>query len=364
MKKLLLILLLLPLLGGVRAEALWNEAEDGFGASAVREALPEDLQELGGELRFDGRYDGGGALERLWRRLLTLLTQRLREAGRDAVALMGVTLLCAMGGSLCSGQKQTHYVQIAGCAALTALSAGGVTSLIHEALGALVQLDDYAKAALPAVFSAAAASGALASASARYAASCLALDFMMSASQRLILPLITAFLAMAVCASIFENSFLRGAIKLCKKAAMLTMTALTLAFTGFLSVTGLVTGSADAAAIKATKTVISNVLPVVGGMLSDAASSVLAAAGVVRSTAGAFGVIAVCAICLAPFAALAVRRWLFLAAAAAAEMTAGDRMARLLGDLSTAMGMLIGLVGAYSLMLFFSFTSAMKAVTG
>ena len=363
MKKLLLILLLLPLLGGVRAEALLDEAKDDYGASAVREALPEELQELGGELRFDGGYDSGGAFERLWRRLLELLTQRLREAGRDAVALIGVTLLCAMGVSLCSGQKQADYVQIAACAALAALVSGGVTSLIGEAFAALTQLDDYARASLPAVYTAAAASGAVASASARYAASCLALDFMMSASQKLILPLITAFLAMAICASVFENSFLRGAIKLCKKAALLMMTALTLAFTGFLSVTGLVTGSADAAAIKATKTVISSVLPVVGGILSDAASSVLAAAGVVRSTAGAFGLVAVCGFCLSPFAALAVKRWLFLAASAAAEMTAGDRVARLLGDLSAAMGMLIGLVGAYGFMLFFSFTSAMKAVT-
>ena len=56
------------------------------------------------------------------------------------------------------------------------------------------------------------------------------------------------------------------------------MTGMTIAFTAYINLTGLISGSADAAAIRTAKTLISTVLPVVGGIASDASSAVLAAA--------------------------------------------------------------------------------------
>ena len=58
--------------------------------------------------------------------------------------------------------------------------------------------------------------------------------------------------------------------------------------------------SADAAAIKTAKMAISRAVPVVGGILADAADSVLAGAGAVKNTVGAAGLLAVLAVCLLP----------------------------------------------------------------
>ena len=102
----------------------------------------------------------------------------------------------------------------------------------------------------------------------------------------------------------------------------------------------------------------------VGKILSDAASSVISAAAVVRNTAGAFGLVSVCALCSAPFAACGVRRLLLSLTAAATEMTGLDRLSRLLGEFSTLMGLMLGLVASYGLMLFVSIVSAIRTVTG
>lgn len=364
MKKALLILLILPLLiVSANAESYTTSLSDELDASAVRDSLPEDVREIGGELRF-GEYDGAGALERLWNRFLSQITEALRACAREVFSVLALALVCTLGSVLTRDQKQDEYIQIAGCAALSCLLADGMNSLIGRAMSSLTSLHDYAGAALPAIYSTAAACGAPTSASARYAASCLALDLMLSASQRLLLPLLYASIAMAVCGSIFDNPLLRSMFRLCKKIAALMMTGLTLVFTGFLSVTGIVTGSADAAAVKLTKTVVSSAVPVVGKILSEAASSVLSAASIVRNTAGAFGLVAVCALCTAPFAAFGVRKLLFDLAAAAAEMTAGVRFSRLLGDYSSIMGLMLGLVGAYGMILFVSIVSAIRTVTG
>ena len=121
-------------------------------------------------------------------------------------------------------------------------------------------------------------------------------------------------------------------------------------------------GTADAAAVKTAKTVISTALPVVGGILSDASASVLSAAGVIRASAGAFSLVAVCALCIAPFARLGVKLIVFKAASAVAETVPNGRMSALLDDIGTAMGILAGTVGSFAVILFFSFTSAIRAV--
>ncbi len=356
MKKLLLIFLLLPLF----ASPAYAEGLPDLGA--VREELPEEALTITGELRGDG-YDGVGALERLWDRFLERVRDNLREAGREALKIFSLCALCALGCALTQG-KQSEYIQIAGCALLSGLIAGGVGSLTAQALEALQTMCDYAGAALPALYTAAAACGAPVSAPAGYALSCLALDALMTASRALIVPLLDMYLAMAVCGSIFDNALLRSGVQLSKKLATLLMTGMTAAFTALLALSGLVSGQADAVAVKGVKTLISVAVPVVGKMLSDAASSAVSAGALVKNSAGAFGLTAVCALCVAPFAALAVRRLLFSLAAAAAETAAGPRLSRLLGDLSGLMGLLLGLVGSFALMLFFSIAAAMRAVSG
>lgn len=365
MRKILLMLLIFPfLLVAADAEGYSATVGDELDASMVRDSLPEDIREIGGELRFGGDYDGAGALERLWNRFLSQIVDSLRDSAREMFSVLMLAVLCALGISFASGQKQSDFIEIAGCAAASCLLADGMNSMTGKAANALSSLSDYAKVALPAIYSASAAGGALSSASARYAASCLALDLMMSASQRLLLPLLYAAVAMAVCSSIFDNPVLSSMLRLSRKLSTLLLTGLTLAFCGFLSITGIVTGSADEAAVKAAKTVMSAAIPVVGKILSDAASSVISAAAVVRNTAGAFGLVSVCALCSAPFAACGARRILLSLTAAATEMTGLNRLSRLLGEFSSLMGLMLGLVGSYGLMLFVSIVSAIRTVSG
>ena len=105
---------------------------------------------------------------------------------------------------------------------------------------------------------------------------------------------------------------------------------------------------------------ISTVLPVVGGILSDSAATVLAAATIIKNSAGVFCLMAVCAICAGPFALLLVKMLLLKGAAAISEMGSCSSYSRLLSAVGNAMGMLLGLVGSYGVMPFYSFMSGLK----
>ena len=364
MRRLILILLLCPLFCTVcRAEGIYDQAADMADVYAVEEALPEEQREISGRLTVDGSYDTKGALARLWDRLMSDAAEQLRESLKYAACLVAIAALCSVAGALTTGKSIPEYINIAGCCTAAMMIAGSMDSIIVQAASALNQLSDYSKAAIPAVFTAAAACGAVVSASAKYAAVCLAIDVIMSAAQRFIIPLIYAFLAISICASIFDNPMLKAAARITNWCATTAMTVMTIVFSGYITITGLIAGSTDATAVKAARTVISSTLPVVGGIISDAAAVVLSAAEIIKNSAGAFSLVAVCALCAGPFVLLSVKMLVYRAAAAAADMLPGGRLAGLINDAGTALGMLLGLVGCCGIMLFISIMSGIKVVT-
>lgn len=359
MKKLIMVLLLLPFFS-VTACA---ELDIGIDMSGLESALPEETRSLSGELVLDGEYDSTGALQRLWTGFCRRFSESLNEEWRTIFGVAAISLFSAAAASVCPVKKTADYIHIASCAVAALLLTEGLDSMVSRSVSAIDQLSDYSKAAMPALFTAAAASGAAISAPARYGAVCLALDVMISLSKRLLIPLIYTFLAVIISAGLFPHPILSGVSKLLKRFIVLMMTATTMIFTAFIGITGIVTASTDAAAVKTAKTVISAAFPIVGGILSDAAGSVLSAASVVRNAAGAFCLVAVCALCLGPFAVLSVKLLLFRLAAAVSDMVPGSQLSALLDQMASVMAMLLGLVGSYGLMLFFSFVSAIRVVT-
>jgi len=345
------------------AAELERQASEILGTQAMEEGLLPEERDISGALD-EGSYDAAGALKRLWRAFAGDLRQQARDSFAFAAGLLGLVFACSFALALCRDEKQRAVIDVCGACAAAGLLLGGVEGLVSDTTAAVFRLSDYSKAALPVVFTAAAAGGAVSSAAARCAAAELALDVMMSLSQKTVIPLVYAYLALALTGVVFPDPLLTAVEKLARWAAKTVMTGAVLAFTAYLGITTLITTAVDAAAVKTARTVISGALPVVGGMLADASAAVLSAANLVKSCAGAFGLVAVCAMCAGPFALLSVRTFVFKALAAAADSVQSARLQRLFAGVGGAVALLMGLLGSCAVMLFLSFTIAMKAVTG
>ena len=364
MKKLLCVLLLLPrLLGLGDLTEVEEETARQTGVYQVEESLQEDERALSGELRLDGGYDAQGALGRLWERFLRAARESLAKELGFAVRLVLIALCCSLCGALCPGTRIPPWMEITACCTAVTLLAGSLDGVMGQALATLNRLQDYALAAFPAFFTTVAACGATASAAVRYASVSFAAELFMKLSQDLVLPLIEAYLAVSVCSAIFDNPLLQAVSRIGKWCACTGMSLLTLGFCTYIGISGVISGSADAAAVKAAKTVLASALPVVGGILSDSASGMLAAASLIKNSAGVFCLIAVCCICVVPFAVLAVKLLVFKAAAALASLGGSERYSRLISGFGSAFGMLLGLVGSFGFMLFFSFLSGIRVVS-
>lgn len=363
MKKILLLLLLLPVfIGRAYAEEPGEQALQIFDAKQMEAGLSEEERAIGGELGPYG-YDAASALSRLWSSFAEKLREQIRAELGFAMKLLALVFLCAFCGTACADEKIRGMIEICGVCAAAGLLAGGMDSLVSQTTQAVYRLSDYSKAALPVVYTAAAASGAAGSAAVGYARACLALDVMMSLSQKTVLPLIYASLSLTLVNVVFPNPMLSALEKFTKWAAKTVLTAATISFTAVIGMSSLITAKFDAAAIKTTRMLLSGALPVVGGMLSDASAAVLSASAVVLSCAGTFGLIAVCVICAGPFAVLLVKGFVFKAVAAAAESVQSPLLQRLFSGIGSATGLLMGLLGCNAVMLFLSIASAIKVVS-
>lgn len=288
-----------------------SEQAEAFGTAALESALPAQTYDAFGTLTVADAAHPRPLLQKLWGYVLREGGGALASAARNAALLLAVVFLAALCASLSASGACAKVTQMTGAVAVAALSVTHVTSCITAGSNALTTLRDFSKILLPSMCAAAAASGAATSAAAKYAATSLFLDVLLSAETAVLLPMLYTYAGTVICGAALEQDVLTALSALLRKALRLLLIGFAGVFTLYLSLTGILTGSADAAAAKAVKTAVSAALPVVGSIVADAAATVTASAAVLRGGIGIVGVLSVAAVCVTPYLQLAVHYALY-----------------------------------------------------
>lgn len=244
------------------------------------------------------------------------------------------------------------------------LVAAQLLSSAHSmiALGAetVNEISEYGKLLLPVMTAATAAQGAVTTSTALYTGTVLFDSILSSLVSKLLTPMIYLFLALAAAGCAIGEESLKKIQDAVKWLMTWVLKIVLYIFTGYISITGVVSGTTDAAALKAAKLTISGVVPVVGGIMADASEAVLVSAGTVKNTVGIYGLFAILAIWLGPFLKIGAHYLLLKATGAVCGVFGSKETTGLIQDFSTAMGMLLAMTGALCLMLMISMVCFMK----
>ena len=108
---------------------------------------------------------------------------------------------------------------------------------------------------------------------------------------RTLVPFLGIYLAIAITSSMNAEFRLDKIADSLKSFICWSLGGLLTVFVGILSIQGIVASSADTVSLKATKFLISSVVPVVGGALSDALGSVQSCVKLLKTSVGAYGII-------------------------------------------------------------------------
>lgn len=317
---------------------------------------PEDAQEL---LPVE-TSSFGADLWKVIRSAIGKLRPEIAEAAGICLTLICLVMLISLLNTLPG--KARKVVELTGVLAVAVLLLQRTSAMIRLGTDTVTELSEYGKLLLPVMTAALASQGGLTASASLYTGTAV-FDAVLSAGiSGLLLPLVYVFLTLSAagCATRVE-----AVNKLRDFVRWLTLWILRLilyVFTGYIGITGVVSGTADAATVKAARLTMAGMIPVVGGILADASEAVIVGAGVMKSAVGVYGLLAVIAVWISPFLTIGIQYLLLKLTAAICETFGVKPVSAMIGAFSEAMGMLLGMTSSVCVLLLISTVCFMKGV--
>lgn len=302
----------------------------------------------------------GEGVMMILRDALSVLRPDLKEAASVCLEAVAVALLTSV--ILTFPGMSGKVTELVGSVAVAVLLLKGTNSLVNLGAKTVDELTEYGKLLLPVMACSLAAQGGVTASAALYAGTAAFNALLSSILSSVLLPLVYVYLAIAAANSATGESTLKKIRDFVKWLMTWTLKTILYIFTAYMGITGVVSGTTDAAMLKAAKLTISGMVPVVGGILSDASESVLVSAGVMKNAAGIYGILAVLAVTAVPFLRIGVHYLLIKATGAVCSVFASKGISELIRDFAGAMGLLLAMTGSVCLLLLISTVCFLKGV--
>lgn len=282
----------------------------------------------------------GAGLEAIAGKLLPEAVYQVQQAVKTGIGVF----CCALLVSILNGASP--IAQIAGAVCITTLMLTNSQTMISLAAETVSSLSEYSKLFFPVMAAAASAQGSLTSSTALCIGTSAFSGFLSGILRRVLIPVVYLFLASAVGNCALGEAALKNIRDQLKKLFTWFLKTVLALFLTYMSVTGAVTGAADKTAVKTAKAAISAIVPVIGKNLADASEALLLSADLVKNSIGVYGIFAFAAIFLSPFLRIGAQYLVLKAAAALCGILDCKRLTGLIEDFSTAMGLLLGMIGS------------------
>ncbi len=346
MRKLLLMILIIAFLAlPVHA----SEIEAPTVPDSGEAYMPEDVDSFG---------------EGLWyiiKKAISKLQPDITAAAGICISLMAIVLFVSLLNGFSDRTK--GIAQLAGTLAVGVLLIQPSNTFIQLGVENVTQLSDYGNLLLPVMTTAMAAQGSLTGSAALYTGTALFSSVLTTLITKLVVPMLYIYLCMCIANSVIAEDILKNMRGFVKWLMTWSLKLVLYIFTGYIGITGVVSGSADAAAVKAAKLTLSGTIPVVGGIISDASETILVGASVVKNTVGIYGLLAIVSVWIGPFLQIGMHYMLLKLTGAVCGVFGSKQTTGLIQDFSGAMGIVLGMTGTIGLLLMISTVCFMKGLT-
>lgn len=327
--------------------------------SALEIEAPE-VPRSGAQLMPEETGSFASGLGELLRKAVKYIRPDLAEATKVSLSVICAVMIVSIVRSYHG--KSKLLTDVAGSSVIAAVLLTNTNSMIQLASNTIRELSEYGKLLYPVMTAAMAAQGGVTSSTALYAGTAIFDTLLSSLISNFFVPVVYLFLALAIANSATGESILKKICELIKSAVSWCLKTILTVFTTYMSITGVVSGTTDAAALKATKVTISSVVPVVGGILADTSEAVLVSAGMMKNAAGIYGMLASISVFLEPFLRIGSHYLLLKATSSLCGIFGPKSIVDLIEDYSTALGLLLAMTGSVCLLLLISTVCFMKGV--
>ncbi len=355
MKKWICLALLAPLLAG------WAAAQP---LEELRRQLPQTAQQA---VEDTGEGMMEKAAQSLWRQAGQSLRRHLQDSCRSSLTILAVCALISLGQGFVEASGLSlpaEALNIAGICAVTALALSGAGSLFSACGQALEQMDALLKTLIPSFVAAMAASGNPISSATASSATVAFAGLLVSLGKNLVFPAVRLTIVLWAAGLAAGGPLLQKAAGFLRWLCMAGFKALLTVFTMYITMSGVMSAGADAAAAKAARVTISGVVPVLGSILSDASDTLLAGARALKNGVGVMGMIGAVAVCLTPFVRCLCFMTVYKGTAALSHSFAGGAVSKMVEAVGEAYSVLLGLLAACCALVFIAIVACTVVIGG
>lgn len=281
----------------VNTDEYYKDGLEAIGAHDLAESLSDEtkeyLEKIGiEETEYEKILDASP--KAVFSLVGDLLKDGLKKPVSGAFKAIGAVMLVSVCSAFFPNDEKSRSVLnlISGCFVIITVFSSAWES-VRAAVSAMEACAVFEKALIPVLAAAVTFSGNPALALTVRGAAFTAAQFVEALAKDFAMPLVGVVGALGITGSILPTVRLSAVSELIRKTLLTVLSSAAALFTGFLGLKSIVSASVDGMAAKGVKLAASTFVPVVGGAIGDAYSSVLGSLSLLRSTVGIYGIAAI-----------------------------------------------------------------------
>lgn len=304
MKKIVIFLILVFFIGsfqGIKVcaqvynlESIYKEQKDSSGANNLGKDLPKDTQRDLDDIGING-VDLNELTkvtpEKIFGKIFSMIEKRVPEYSKSMFSILAIIMLCALVESfkLSLGEKPlSGAVNVIGVLCICTMIIMPITESISTMSRSLKAAGNFMLCYVPIMAGIMVASGQAMAATSYNSIMLIINEFIVQLTNVFLIPVLNLFLAVSVASSLSPKIKLSGICNVFSKIIKWSLGMCMTIFVGVLTIQNVISAAADSAGNKAAKFIISGFVPIVGGALGDAFSTIQTCVKTLKAGTGAF----------------------------------------------------------------------------
>lgn len=275
-------------------ESIYLEQRESSGANDLEEKLPSDVKEDLNDIGITG-VDLNELTkvtpEKIFGKVFSMVEKRVPECSKSMFSILAIIMLCALVESfkLSLGEKPlSGAVNVIGVLCICTMVIMPITESINTMSKSLKATGSFMLCYIPVMAGIMVASGQAIAATSYNSIMLIINEFIFQITNIFLIPVLNLFLSVSVASALSSKIKLTGICDVFSKIIKWSLGLCMTVFVGILTIQNVISAAADSAGNKAAKFIISSFVPIVGGALGDAFSTIQACVKTLKTGVGAF----------------------------------------------------------------------------
>lgn len=347
MKKVIVILILtcvfcLP----VGAQSSYDQLYNNTNADSLSSYLDEQTRNFFEENDIsikDANWVNNLTKENVLKHIWQFLTSGAKTPIKTGVLIASVIFLTAALTAF-SASVRFETAIYAAVLAISAFIANDIWQSVYSATSVVKGISSFMLSFVPVFASILALSGKTVTAPAMSSLLLGVTELVSFAASFAVLPLMGGYLAVSISSGVSPLVSTWGITESIKKLSMWILSLLGTLFVGVLGIQTTVNAAADSVSLRTAKFILGTSVPVAGGVLSEAASTISASMGLLRSSVGIYGVVAIAFMLLPVVIELVLWRVMLMINISLGEIFSMPKITGILKAVDSMLSVLLGVV--------------------